>query len=118
MPITMGWVLRQDNDPDGARASFEAALRISRRSGYLFDLAYASLGLACVAADLGDPRRAGDDLGMVTVSIPWAERLAGRGGTLAVPAEDLGCTWSRWRCGRPALGVAAAAGRRAAVHVT
>ena len=46
MPITVGWVLRQDNDPDGARASFEAAQRISRRSGYLFDLAYASLGLA------------------------------------------------------------------------
>ncbi len=36
--------------------------------------------------------RASDDLGMVTVSIPWAERLAGRGGTLAVRAEDLGCT--------------------------
>jgi hypothetical protein len=26
MPITMGRVPRQDNDPDGARASFEAAL--------------------------------------------------------------------------------------------
>jgi hypothetical protein len=59
MPITMGWVLCQDNDPDGARASFEAALRISRRSGYLFDLAYAGLGQACVAADLGDPRPPG-----------------------------------------------------------
>lgn len=45
---------------DGARASFEAALRIIRGSGYMFDLAYASLGLACVAADLGDPRRAAE----------------------------------------------------------
>lgn len=78
MPITMGWVLRQDNDPDGARASFEAALRISRRSGYLFDLAYASLGLACVAADLGDPRRAAELHGAAQAFLdrmgePWPE---------------------------------------------
>jgi hypothetical protein len=56
--------------------------------------------------------------GRLTVSIPWAGRLANWGSTLAMPAEDLGCTWSRWPCGRPASGVAAAAGRRAAVHVT
>ena len=43
MSKNMGWVLRQDNDPGGAQASFEAALRISRRNGYLFDIAYASL---------------------------------------------------------------------------
>jgi hypothetical protein len=28
-PINMGWVLRQDHDPVGARASFQAALRNS-----------------------------------------------------------------------------------------
>ena len=60
MPITMGWVLRQDNDPAGARASFQAAPPISRRSGYLIDLAYASLGLARANADLADPRRAAE----------------------------------------------------------
>jgi tetratricopeptide (TPR) repeat protein len=50
--INMGWVLRQDNDPDGARSSFEAVLRMSRRN------AYAILGLACLAADAGDWHRA------------------------------------------------------------
>jgi hypothetical protein len=29
----MGWALRQDNDPDGARSSFQATLRMSRRNG-------------------------------------------------------------------------------------
>jgi hypothetical protein len=77
MPITMGWVLRQVNDPDGARASLEAALRISR-SEYLLDLAYASLGLACVAADLGDPRRAAKLHGAAQAFLdrmgePWPE---------------------------------------------
>jgi tetratricopeptide (TPR) repeat protein len=58
LSINMGWVLRQDNDPDGARASFEAALRISRRIGDRSSMAYASLGVACLAADAGDWRRA------------------------------------------------------------
>jgi predicted ATPase/class 3 adenylate cyclase len=56
--LNMGWVLRQDNDPDGARSSFEAALRMSRRNGDRFGIAYASLGLACLAADAGDWHRA------------------------------------------------------------
>ena len=56
--INMGWVLRQDDDPDGARASFEAALRISRRRGIRSGIAHASLGLACLAADTGDWLRA------------------------------------------------------------
>lgn len=78
MPITTGWVLRQDNDPDGARASFEATLPISHRSGYLFDLAYPSLGPACVAADLGDPRRAAELHGAAQAFLdrtgePWPE---------------------------------------------
>jgi predicted ATPase/class 3 adenylate cyclase len=50
----MGWVLRQDNDPSGARSSFQAALRISRRHGDRGGIAYASLGLACLAADAGE----------------------------------------------------------------
>lgn len=56
--INMGWVLRQDHDPDGARASFQSALRDSRRSGNRSGIAYASLGLACLAADTGDWQRA------------------------------------------------------------
>jgi predicted ATPase/class 3 adenylate cyclase len=58
LPVNMGWVQRQDHDPDGARSSFAAALRISRRTGDRSGIAYASLGLACLAADAGDWRRA------------------------------------------------------------
>ena len=60
VPANLGWVLRQEGDPDGARSRFEAALRISRRNGELHGLAYASSGLACLAADLGDWHRAGE----------------------------------------------------------
>jgi tetratricopeptide (TPR) repeat protein len=52
--VNLGWVLRQEGDPDGARSMFEAGLRISRRNGERPGLAYASLGLACLAADRGD----------------------------------------------------------------
>jgi predicted ATPase/class 3 adenylate cyclase len=58
MLINLGWVLRQDNDPEEARSSFESALRASRRNGERSATAYASLGLACLAADAGDWRRA------------------------------------------------------------
>ena len=33
MTVNLGWVLRAEGDPDGARSTFEAALRISRRNG-------------------------------------------------------------------------------------
>jgi predicted ATPase/class 3 adenylate cyclase len=56
--LNMGWVWRQEHDTDGARASFEDALRMSRRHGDRSGIAYASLGLACLAADTGDWRRA------------------------------------------------------------
>jgi len=52
--INLGWVRRLDGDPDGARADFEDALRISRRAGQRFNIAYAVLGLACMAGDAGD----------------------------------------------------------------
>ena len=54
VPVNLGWVLRQDGDPDGARSMFQAGLRIARRNGDRPDMAYACLGLACLAADLGD----------------------------------------------------------------
>jgi predicted ATPase/DNA-binding SARP family transcriptional activator len=60
VPGIMGWVQRQDNDPDGARASFQQALRIGRRTGHRFGIAGASLGLACLAADTGDWHRAAE----------------------------------------------------------
>jgi non-specific serine/threonine protein kinase len=54
LAINRGWVLRQDDDPHGARSSFQAALRTGRRRGEAVDLAAACLGLACLATDAGD----------------------------------------------------------------
>jgi len=56
--INLGWVLRQEGDPDGARSSFSDALRMSRRTGERFGISYAVLGLACLAADAGEWSRA------------------------------------------------------------
>ena len=56
--INLGWVRRLDGDHDGARSSFEDGLRISRRTGQRFDMAYAVLGLACLAGDSDDWSRA------------------------------------------------------------
>ena len=58
VPVNLGWVLRREHDLDGARDQFQTALRVSRRTGERSSLAEASLGLACVAADLGDCDRA------------------------------------------------------------
>jgi predicted ATPase/class 3 adenylate cyclase len=58
LSINLGWVLREENDPDRARSSFEDALWISRRHGDRYGIAKASLGLACLAADAGDWHRA------------------------------------------------------------
>jgi predicted ATPase/class 3 adenylate cyclase len=58
VPTNRGWVLREENDTEGARSMFETALRISRRTGDRSGLAYATLGLACIAADRGDWQRA------------------------------------------------------------
>jgi hypothetical protein len=58
LSVNLGLILRQDNDRDAARSSFQAGLRMSRRNGDHFNIAYASLGLACLAADTGDWHRA------------------------------------------------------------
>ena len=50
----LGWAQREEGNHDGARSSFEASLRISRRSGEQPIMACAILGLGCLAADLGD----------------------------------------------------------------
>ena len=76
--INLGWVRRQDGDHDGARSSFEDALRISRRSGERFDIAYAVLGLACLAEDAGEWSRACVLHGIAQAALdrtgePWQE---------------------------------------------
>ena len=60
VPVNMGWVLRQEHDPRAARATFQDGLRLSRRTGDRYGLAYCGLGLACVAGDLGDWHRAAE----------------------------------------------------------
>lgn len=50
----LGWTQREEGNHDGARSSFEASLRIARRSGEQPIMACAILGLGCLAADLGD----------------------------------------------------------------
>jgi predicted ATPase/class 3 adenylate cyclase len=78
LPTNRGWALRQENDTQGARQMFEAALRMSRQIGNLAGLAYASLGLACLAADRGDWQRAAALHGAAQAFIdqvaePWQE---------------------------------------------
>jgi tetratricopeptide (TPR) repeat protein len=78
LPVNTGWVQRQDHDPDGARSSFAAALRTSRRTGDRSGIAYASLGLACLAADAGDWHRAAMLHGVAQAFLdpseqPWEE---------------------------------------------
>jgi predicted ATPase/class 3 adenylate cyclase len=57
--VNLGWVRRHEADYGGAWSSFEDGLRLSRRSGKRSDVAYAALGLACLAADAGEWSRAG-----------------------------------------------------------
>jgi hypothetical protein len=58
VPENLGLVLRADGDPEAARSAFGASLRISRRNGDHRGMAYAILGLACLAGDAGDGDRA------------------------------------------------------------
>jgi predicted ATPase/DNA-binding XRE family transcriptional regulator len=58
VPENLGLVLRAEGDPGGARSAFGAGLRISRRNGDRRGMAYAILGLACLAGDAGDWDRA------------------------------------------------------------
>jgi hypothetical protein len=54
----MGWVLREEGDATNAGSMFERALRTARRNGDRSGMAYANLGLACLAGDQGDRHRA------------------------------------------------------------
>ena len=78
LSVNLGLILRQDNDLDAARSSFEAGLRMSRRNGDRFGIAYASLGLACLAADTGGWHRAAVLHGIAQAFLdrtgqPWQE---------------------------------------------
>lgn len=90
LSINMGWVLRQDGDPAGARASFLGARRRSRRNGDRYGSAYAFLGLACLAADAGEGERA-------AVLHGAAQAFLSRTG---LPSEELEAAYRRDSLGR------------------
>ncbi|HJX99983.1 MAG TPA: tetratricopeptide repeat protein, partial [Streptosporangiaceae bacterium] len=76
--INLGWVRRLDGDYGGARSTFEDALRLSRRGGERHGIAYAGLGLACLAADAGEWSRACVLHGVAQAALdqtgePWQE---------------------------------------------
>jgi predicted ATPase len=54
VPLMLGLVLRAEGDLDGARSTWEAALRIGRRNGDTWIMALTILGLAFLAGDAGD----------------------------------------------------------------
>jgi predicted ATPase/class 3 adenylate cyclase len=58
LPAGLGFLLRAEGDPGGARSALEASLRIGRRNGDNWSMAEAILGLACLAGDAGDWDRA------------------------------------------------------------
>jgi predicted ATPase/class 3 adenylate cyclase len=83
VPVLLGWVLRAEGDLDGARATFESALRIGRRNGSNWHMAPATLGLACLAGDTGDWDRAATLHGVAQAfqdrtGHPWQADDAGR----------------------------------------
>jgi tetratricopeptide (TPR) repeat protein len=94
--INLGWVRRLDGDHDGAWASFEDGLRMSRRSGERFGIAYAVLGLACLASDAGEWSRACVLHGVAQAALdragePWQEpELQYRSESLAQARAHLG----------------------------
>ena len=78
MSVNLGWVLRQEGDPDGARSMFGAGLRTAAGTGTMPASRYASLGLACLAADRGDWHRAAVLHGVAQAFLdragePWEE---------------------------------------------
>jgi predicted ATPase/class 3 adenylate cyclase len=74
VPVNMAWVRRLEHDPEAARASFQDGVRLSRRTGDRYGLAYCSLGLACVAGDLGDWHRAA---GLHGVAQAFSDQVGG-----------------------------------------
>jgi predicted ATPase/class 3 adenylate cyclase len=76
--LRLGVVQRAEGDLDGARSTFEAELRISRRNGDNLSLATGCLHLACVTGDAGDWDRAATLHGVAQAFVdrmgsPWQE---------------------------------------------
>jgi tetratricopeptide (TPR) repeat protein len=80
----LGLVLRAERDP-AARPTFEAALQLARRHGDYNAIAMSFLGLACVAADLGDWQRAAEMHGVAQAA---RDRTSSPWGLLGAPRRE------------------------------
>jgi predicted ATPase/class 3 adenylate cyclase len=85
LACNLGWLQRAEGDSRGARLKFEEGFRLSRRNGDRAVMSMATLGLACLATDLG----AND----------WAARL--HGGAQAL-RDSTGLAWGTFGKGRRA----------------
>jgi predicted ATPase/class 3 adenylate cyclase len=79
--VNLGDVQRAEGDLDGARSTFEAGLRASRRNGDILWMATACHGLALLAGDAGDWRRAAVLHGAAQalrdrIGGPWVQEIA------------------------------------------
>jgi predicted ATPase/class 3 adenylate cyclase len=72
----VGILLRQEGDREGAHALLDDSLRLARRAGDRFNIAFAYLGLACLAGDAEESQRAAELHGIAQsfvdqLGIPW-----------------------------------------------
>jgi hypothetical protein len=58
--VNLGMASLMEGDLEGAQSMYQEGLRMSRRNGDRFGLAYSSLGLACAAAELSQWPRAAE----------------------------------------------------------
>jgi len=80
--LNLGWVLRAEHDPAGARSKLQEALRIGRRIGDKKTMAETILVLACLDGDAGDWHRAAVRHGAAQAlldqtGVPWDTFPAG-----------------------------------------
>jgi predicted ATPase len=93
--VNLGMCLREEGDREDAIAMLEDALRASRRSGDGSGLAYSSLGLACLAGDLADWRRAAELHGVAQAFLdqigqPWLHYGRSRQASIDTIRSSLG----------------------------
>jgi tetratricopeptide (TPR) repeat protein len=74
--VVAGILLREEGDRAGSQSTLEDALRLARRSGDHFHIAFAYLGLAFLAADASDLQRAAELHGVAQtfndkLGVPW-----------------------------------------------
>jgi hypothetical protein len=93
MLVQLSWVQRAEHNPGKARSSLETALRTSRRNGEREGIAYATLGLACLAADAGECDVAAELHGAAQAAL---DRTGLPGSTSKRAIASRACSTSAW----------------------